>query len=312
MKKKIVKIIGIIIVLLSFAFLIHTFMKMDIGKAFSVLRLYHIPIIIGLSLFYSLANGILAFNWAKVLEIIAGHKIIKLKFIKAYLKTSIAKYLPSNLMHFATRHAAGYEQGFTHKKMLLSNMMEIAYLILTSGIIISLSLALRVIKIPETLLSLMTPLRLAISIIVLLSALAALVIFLKPSKIIGYIKELISLNKIPGYIFVGISYIFYFAITSIVLIFIFGIILKVDINAVNIMYIYGGFTLAWLSGYLIPGAPGGLGVRELMLLVIFTPLSGESGALIASIILRLITISGDIFTFLTGLLIKDTSVKSSS
>ncbi|KAG9611648.1 hypothetical protein KCV01_g2387, partial [Aureobasidium melanogenum] len=38
----------------------------------------------------------------------------------------------------------------------------------------------------------------------------------------------------------------------------------------------GFFALAWLAGYVLPGAPAGLGVRESMMVVLFSPLVGET------------------------------------
>lgn len=62
--------------------------------------------------------------------------------------------------------------------------------------------------------------------------------------------------------------------------------------------ILGIYTAAWLLGFIMPGAPAGLGVRELALLVGLSPIYGEQQAMEAAAILRLVTTSGDGIVFL--------------
>ena len=52
--------------------------------------------------------------------------------------------------------------------------------------------------------------------------------------------------------------------------------------------------LAWLTGFLVPGASGGLGVREATMLLLLTPQIGEPTALALALSTRLITTLGDV------------------
>ncbi len=47
------------------------------------------------------------------------------------------------------------------------------------------------------------------------------------------------------------------------------------------------YSLAWVTGFLVIIAPGGLGIRELVILAFFTPLAGESVAILISVLSRL-------------------------
>ncbi len=60
------------------------------------------------------------------------------------------------------------------------------------------------------------------------------------------------------------------------------------------------FAAAWLVGYVVPGAPGGLGVREAMMLVLLTPVVGAGAAVGLGISMRLVTLAGDGLAFLAG------------
>lgn len=61
--------------------------------------------------------------------------------------------------------------------------------------------------------------------------------------------------------------------------------------------------LAWVIGFVTPGAPAGLGVREGLLLLMLAPVYGTTLAGVLIIALRLTTTLGDIFCFIGGLLL---------
>ena len=54
------------------------------------------------------------------------------------------------------------------------------------------------------------------------------------------------------------------------------------------------FSIAWLAGFVIPGAPGGIGVREVVLIFFMTPIIGEAESVMVAITLRLVTLFGDL------------------
>ncbi len=61
------------------------------------------------------------------------------------------------------------------------------------------------------------------------------------------------------------------------------------------------FTSAWLVGYVVPGAPGGLGVREAVMVLMFTPVIGAGAAVGLGVTVRLATLVGDGLAFLLGM-----------
>jgi uncharacterized membrane protein YbhN (UPF0104 family) len=58
-----------------------------------------------------------------------------------------------------------------------------------------------------------------------------------------------------------------------------------------------GFSLAWVVGFVVPGAPGGIGVREAVFVSLFAPTLGAGIAANLAIALRLITTLSDVVTF---------------
>jgi hypothetical protein len=63
------------------------------------------------------------------------------------------------------------------------------------------------------------------------------------------------------------------------------------------------YALSWMVGFLVPGAPGGLGVREATLVVLLDGLYPEDAVLAIALVSRLSMIAADILIFLAGLVL---------
>lgn len=61
------------------------------------------------------------------------------------------------------------------------------------------------------------------------------------------------------------------------------------------------YVASWVIGYVVPGSPGGVGVREAMMILLLTPVVGAGAAVGLSISMRLSNMLGDGVAFLLGL-----------
>ena len=68
----------------------------------------------------------------------------------------------------------------------------------------------------------------------------------------------------------------------------------------DFMLLLASFSLAWVAGFFTPGAPAGLGVREVIMLGMLSTSYPESNALLIIVCFRLVTILGDCLCFLTA------------
>lgn len=81
---------------------------------------------------------------------------------------------------------------------------------------------------------------------------------------------------------------------------------------VDFALLTAAFTIAWAVGFVTPGAPAGLGVREALLLVMLTPSIGAEEAALLSLTLRVVTTVGDILCFIVGMLLLPSLQRSRS
>ncbi len=66
----------------------------------------------------------------------------------------------------------------------------------------------------------------------------------------------------------------------------------------------GAAILAWLAGFLTPGAPGGVGIREAAFIALLAGLGQDDSVLIAAGLFRIVTTVGDVILFAAGRLIR--------
>jgi uncharacterized membrane protein YbhN (UPF0104 family) len=73
--------------------------------------------------------------------------------------------------------------------------------------------------------------------------------------------------------------------------FLVGALTPVDAEP---FFLVGAYAFAWLLGFLVMIAPGGLGVREATLIAMLTPQFGAAPATVFAVVLRLANIVGDV------------------
>ena len=89
--------------------------------------------------------------------------------------------------------------------------------------------------------------------------------------------------------------------------FLIGLILTLQvrwlfhITGANVVQLTCLFAVAWIAGYLTPGAPGGLGVREAVMLLLLPPVIGSGAAIGLGVTLRIATTLGDAIAFALGM-----------
>lgn len=77
----------------------------------------------------------------------------------------------------------------------------------------------------------------------------------------------------------------------------------VPLQARDWVLICGAYSLAWIIGFLIPGAPGGLGVRESALVLLLAGTFPKDVVLLIALLARLASVGTDVLAFTAGLLL---------
>jgi len=221
-------------------------------------------------LLYGLVISALVLAWIMLLEYRQRHSLAII-----YFKSQLLKYLPGNFFHFAYRHKESVDLGLTHKQVMKATILESTGLILAAFFMAHLSLFHSSYD-----LQWLSKINFPLSLLLILDVLVLIVA-------IRWMKWRFFYTKLVCYLayFLGM-----------------GIILKILIwawgfNPQPVLLMTTCYALSWLAGYLLPGAPGGIGVREAVFVAVSGPALLESEALVLISIIRLVSLTYEIILY---------------
>ncbi|NCN84856.1 MAG: hypothetical protein GW800_06200 [Sphingomonadales bacterium] len=212
-----------------------------------------------------------------------GHRLALRKALGIGLVAQIGKYLPGNVAHYFGRAALAKQNKISFAQSGLSTIVEFgAALSAVSLLVGSASLLNGSIWADAPIVSVLPDglfWPLAILLLIVMIAFAAFAFRQSPE-----IRSLLSIDFwIAPICWLTISFLLAgFSFYALVIAFPGAWSIPI-ISAVMI------YAIAWAAGFLIPGAPAGLGVREVILLTLLTPIVGAAAAVMLSIVHRLMS-----------------------
>ncbi len=235
----------------------------------------------GLSLVYGLINWLLARAWWHLLNWLSAITSPQWAF-KVYGTSQLAKYLPGNIFHLAGRQVLGMAAGVPAGALAKSTVWELG--------LISLSAA--------TFGTLVLPL--VISFSVSLSAIGfVLAIGLGALLVRRYLDEQCVYSWFYYSGFLLVSGTLFFVLLHLI----------AGVSYVLWLTVTAAFVLAWLAGLLTPGAPAGLGVREMVLFFLLKGLVTEADLLLTIVLSRLVTVVGDMLFYLAATIVSESFIE---
>lgn len=237
-------------------------------------------ILLSFSLVYALANLMLAFAWWNLLSQF-GASTSRRWALKTYGISQLAKYVPGNIFHLAGRQAMGMGVGVPAWPLAKSSVWELGLISATGVLFAPLALPLLV----------SLPISIGIGVFMFAAGVAAVVLwrYFGPWSVRAF-GWYVGFLAISGVLFVGVM----------------ELVVSAHAVEVNLPWIplCGAYVLAWLAGLLMPGAPAGVGVRELVLLFLLKGVVAEADLLLAVVLGRVVTVVGDVLFFTMALFTK--------
>jgi hypothetical protein len=236
---------------------------------------------------------LVAVAWAWLLGA-TGHKISVRESSIVFGVSQFAKYLPGNVAHHIGRVALAAQRQIPISDGALVTATEMALQVLVGGFLSLTAIASlrRAIDFAG-----LDPTRVAVVVGVTLPILLGSAVLVRRRLRSNAVLRRI-LNATP-LVLMGRSVLLYvvnFALLGLTLHWILiGVFAGPDIGLSKTI---GVFAVAWLLGYLTPGAPAGIGVRELVLVLLLTPGHGSQLATAAALCLRVVTTLGDGLVFI--------------
>jgi len=232
--------------------------------------------IAGLALAYGLASALLGLAWR---ELLAGLSVdvSAIWALKAHGISQIGKYLPGNVFHFAARQAMGMADGAPALALAKSALWELASLAATAATFGWLLLPLAVPAFPAW------------------AAASLMLLTLAGGTYLGRRHVGAPMARAIW------IYALFLAISGAMFVCLLVLVSRGGIGAASFIPVAGAYVIAWLAGLITPGAPSGLGIREMVLVLLLGTLVHEADLLLAVLLGRLVTVAGDVVLLLGAL-----------
>lgn len=291
-------------------YLVKVIVGMHVETAFSHIKNPMTAVLLTLlaAVGFSVIVFISSFAWKCILEFLYGAKIAFGEIRDVYVKANIAKYLPGGVMHFAGRNVLGHKLGFSQIDMALSTIIEVITLIITA-LVWSLILSYQ---------SLVTTINEAtgrfsvwlylIAGIVVVAVIAAAVIYAHKKGLLQKYRKLFSLAFLKVFLLLFVIYTVTMLIPAALLVFIISGVLGVSLTIHAAILVVTAYMLSWVVGYVVP-IPGGLGIREAILVLILSPVCGPQIATVAALLHRVASIIGDVIAFFVEVILAKITMK---
>lgn len=228
-----------------------------------------------LSGLYGIGNLLLAVAWWQLLGFF-GVRFCPLRAIGIYGVSQLAKYVPGNVFQFAGRQALGMANDIPAGPLAKSMLLELI-LIALAGLLFG------YLVLPVWL-PIFTDLESVLLLTVTIAALAVTLYRQWAKSVAWAFLAMVLFLWLSAAIFVMLLDMVY-------------------VQSPAWLLVMGAFVLAWLVGFVTPGAPAGIGVREMVLLVLLEGQVEPSFLLLAVLLGRLVTVLGDVWFFMGALAI---------
>jgi len=297
--KKAVSVLGTVLMLVSVIFIARRILQTDIEFSFYVAE---IPWLVLISAFIGSNTVISAFFFWWLVQRLTGCKLERRFSVLVYCISNLYKYLPGSVMYALGRNRLAVEvDGISHAKVFGATLIEGVFSVLAAlafaGLFASGQFydAIR---------------RVNVSIWIVTGVVIGGVVLTGAVLAFFFRKRLaLALHTfVEGTGGFSIRIIFWVAARSFLVMFITGMgfvfvlaLLGHPLALQQFTLLMGMYALSWMLGFMVPGAPGGLGVREAALLLVVGGTVEESLLVTAVIMHRVLSIGGDVLAYIFAL-----------
>ncbi len=237
----------------------------------------------GLSIAYGVSLVFVVEGWHRIVALYSSEP--RSRTYPSFSMTQIAKYIPGNVAHLVGRGLYLRSSSLSDGQIVKATLVELGAIPAGAVTVIALLGSIGLLSpllpwLPSWLWVLLAP-GLA------LGVLAALVL----APRLGLVPQ----SSTSGLLVIGTLSTVFMALLGLTFAAVFGLLANASIAPLA-----GAAVIAWLVGYLTPGAPGGLGTREAALVALLWSLNQEDAVLIAAGLFRIVTTLGDVLLFLGG------------
>ncbi|MBB3396886.1 hypothetical protein [Rhizobium sp. BK060] len=293
--RRVFKAAGAAVAIASVAFVVRSIWRSYSTLPEAMFSGSFIALLVVLAAGYAGVNQLLGSAWYSLLSGFDRGELGLSGALAIFNRTQIYKYLPGNVFHMVGRYSMAKKEGVSHGALSVAQFGELALVCIAAVLVAGVS-----------------------SLDILTSA-AQRYGFYRPIYAVAFIlamglASLVAVKVAPRRLFRGEVVRSSALALSLYLLFVLGnslmavaVALWIGAGDATVVQIIAVASTAWLFGFIVPGAPGGLGAREAVTIAGLTALGVPvANATAIAISHRLVTLAGDSIAALSAFVVRVT------
>jgi len=295
--KKYLKLIGNVITAIAILFVIKKLFQTDIDYSLLLKKGNILPIVIAIIIITSIVI-LNCLPWRKLVYILSSVSIPFKEAVSVYTKSNILKYLPGNVFQYVGRNDLANRMGIRHTDVAFATALEIIMMVFSALLLSVVFLQGAVMEIFITYRDTFIMLVMIAFAVIILGTIVVILRF--KDKFRAFLTRFFNIFKKKNILSL-IGCVLYYVISTFILslsyMIVLVFILKQDISTDIFVYICGAYILSWLIGFITPGAPAGIGIKEAVMMAITGEVLNQEAIVLSLVVLRVLTIFGDVMGF---------------
>lgn len=284
----------------AIVFIVKKFIDMDVDFK----QLSSPSVIAAIAVSFAVQTAIVVigtYPWLVFTKSLSGKKIPFRSAMPVFTRSNLYKYVPGNVFQYIGRNQLAADMSISHVDVACATILDMLFCVISTGII---SIVLLGGRISELLGKYGKNMLIIAGAVIIILAAAAILVRLKfRDKVSKYFLRYKKAFE-PGNrrkLLSGVGYYFLQNIVSAMMYFVSLQLVFSDSPASisEIVSLTGAFMFAWIIGFVTPGAPGGIGIRESVMLFVCGGLY-EDKVMLFVLALRISSILADIAAFVIG------------
>ncbi len=300
--KKYYKLIGMLITIVALIFVVKKLVTMDVNWSMFADG-GTLGIIIGCVLVQTAVILFMTLPWLCFIRILSGTKIPAKDALPVYTKSNLMKYVPGNVFQYVGRNQLAADLHISHVDVACSTVLDILCALIAPLLLILALMGHNMLDLFRTYRS-----NFLTVLVVGIVALALLIFLLRwkfRAPLQRYFAKYRKLLNCKTLLRILLVFLLYFAqyIVSIVMYAVPAYFLF-DVPTEQMGLFLGTYLFSWIIGFITPGAPGGIGIREAAMVLMCGGFMGTDTIMLYAVTMRIISTFGDILAFFLGIIFK--------
>ena len=295
-KKKILKLLGGLLSLLAVLFIIKKCINLDVDVNL-LFRPKTIFIIVILALIQVFIILTATYPWLMFVKILSGERIAFKDAMVVFAKANIFKYIPGNVFQFVARNELAVRKKISHVDVAMATLLDTVFNLLVAFILSICLLGQGAIEYLKS--GVISGKIIALGVILLLILIIAVFCVFRDKfsiKLKQY-RGCFTASNFVRFFKANLYYIFNNVMNGVMLVIVLDGVFGTSYQAYEMRSLIGAYLLAVIIGMVTPGASGGIGIRETVMLLLTQNLFSESVIVSAMVLLRIALIIADILAY---------------